>query len=331
MAGTLSRPPEPGGAEVGRVTGPEMTRAALRQSIASLLRLANADAQDVQTLLEAGSTRNAARLLRNAVTGLIEAVVASELGHVGPPETSRISQDNPLKTELRRLDAFPGLPPALQQDGRLPKPPSTTFLIGPLRDFAKVLDRLKRHFGVDLEGSGQARTADPLRPPRPEPPPATKPPGGSGRPNAGGHPRPARPASPAKAGAVQMANPPAAARSQSSLSSGSFWALVDRWKLADLDALELIGHGGGLTKTGTRPRFKLTAGESEVVAAMRSLDETLEQLELDPAKWLQAPLHPAPFGGDKPVSLILKKRLQGLRDASRYLTQMGLRLSLKGN
>ena len=333
MAGTPACPPKPGAPEAAPVTGPEMTCAALRQSVASLLRLTNGDVQDAQTLLDAGSTRNAARLLRHAVTGLIEAVVASEQGYTGPADTSRISEDNPLKADLLRLDKFPGLAPAMQQDGRLAKPPSTTFLIGPLRDVAKMLDRLKRHFGVDLEGSGQARTADPPRPsqPEPPPPPAAKPQPGAERRKADDAPPPAKAAARARPAArpAKTASPPPAARSHAGLSSGSFWALVDRWKLVDLDALRLIGHAGGLTKKGTRPRFKLTEAEAEAVAAMRSLDETLEQLCLDPAQWLQAPLRPAPFGGAKPIGLILKTRLQGLREASHYLTQMGLRLSLQ--
>jgi len=312
-----------------------MTRAALRQSIASLLRLANGDLQDAQTLLDAGTTRNAARLLRQALTGLIEATVAAEQGHTGPAGTSRIDEDNPLKADLLRLDAFPGPAAAMRQDGRLAKPPSTTFLMGPLRDAGRMLERLKRHFGVDLEGSGQARTADPPRPPPPEPPPppAAKPPRGTNRRETGRAPAPVSDPVPARAAArakpAKPASPPPAERSHAGLSSGSFWALVDRWKLADLAALDLIGHGGGLTAKGTRPRFKLSEAEAEIVAAMRFLDETLEQLGLDPAKWLQAPLRPAPFGGGKPIGLILKARLQGLREASHYLMQIGLRRSLE--
>jgi hypothetical protein len=124
--------------------------------------------------------------------------------------------------------------------------------------------------------------------------------------------------------------PKAAARaSRAGLSSGTFWSLVDHWQLPDLDALQLIGHGGGLTQKGTRPRFKLSDSEAEVVAAMRSLDATLAQLSLDPATWLSTPLRPAPFRGAAPLDVIRKGRLQGLRDVSRYLTQMSLRLSLQ--
>jgi hypothetical protein len=72
------------------MTVPAAKRMAVRQAIASLLRLAHADAQDARTLAEAGGTRNAASLLRSAISRLIEAVVASEQGYAGPPEIRRI-------------------------------------------------------------------------------------------------------------------------------------------------------------------------------------------------------------------------------------------------
>jgi hypothetical protein len=122
---------------------------------------------------------------------------------------------------------------------------------------------------------------------------------------------------------------PAIHAPRAGLSSGTFWSLVDHWQLPDLEALQLIGHVGGLTQKGTRPRFKLSDSEAEVVAAMRALDATLAQLRLDPATWLSKPLRPEPFRGAAPREVIRKGRLQGLCDVGRYLTQMSLRLSLK--
>lgn len=328
------------------VTGPAPRRTAVRQAISSLLRLASGDAQDAQTLVDAGSTRNAAALLRSAITRLIEAVVASEQGYTGPAETHRIPEDNPLKARLLRLDTFPGLPPALRQGGRLAAPPSTKSLAASLRDLSLILDQLRQHFGVDPEGDGPARTADSLRPPpeKPAPPPPPLPekpsPAASRRQEASDRPpraRPAARAATAPAPPAKRARPASKSvhqaaqsveRSQQGLSSGTFWSLVDRWELADVEALRLIGHKGGLTKKGTRPRFKLTEAEGEIVTAMRSLNETMDQLGLDSAQWLAAPLRPEPFRGATPVSVIRKRRLQGLREVSRYLTQMGLLQSL---
>jgi hypothetical protein len=142
-------------------------------------------------------------------------------------------------------------------------------------------------------------------------------------------PKPAAPASPPPLELDEPEGIKPAARNHATLSSAVFWSLVDRWKLSDLDALQMIGHEGGLTKKGTRPRFKLSSSESEIVSAMRSLDATLEQLRLDPAQWLLAPLRPDPFRSASPLEVIRRGRLQAFRDLGRYLTQMSLRLSLK--
>jgi hypothetical protein len=332
------------------MTAPAATRTAVRQAIASLLRLAHDDARDARTLAEAGGTRNAASLLHSAISRLIEAVVASEQGYTGPPEIRRIDSRNPLKPSLLRLEAFLETPSALQQDGRLAEPPSAASLLAPLGLFTETLERFVQHCGVDLDGSGPADTADPLRPavvaPTPPPPiPAPKPrraepdrrqaPGGRHSQSktrsriSAASPRPAASSPPQPEVAQAEAPAPAAHSPRTSLSSSTFWSLVDHWHLPDLDALQLIGHGGGLTRTGTRPRFKLSEGEAEIVAAMRSLDATLTQLGLNPAKWLAAPLRPEPFRGAPPLVIIRQGQLQGLRQVSRFLTQMSLRLSLK--
>jgi hypothetical protein len=320
-------------------------RASIRQVIASLLRLADADARDAQLLADAGSERNASVLLRNAVSRLIEVVVASEQGHAGPAETGRIDARNPLKARLMALDSLPADPPALLRDGRLSDPPAAASLEGAFGELRTALSCLARHFGVDTESTGPAATAEPLRSVVPASPPARKHAPAPASPKPGRQPPvKAGPAAKASTGAAGRPADTAPARQEAEdgepherptphvpagLSSGIFWSLVDHWGLPDLDALALIGHAGGLTRKGTRPRFKLTEKEAEVVAAMRSLDAALGQLGLDPAKWLLSPLRPEPFGGRPPLDVIRTGRLEGLRAVSRHVVQMGLRLSLK--
>lgn len=332
------------------MTVPAAKRTAVRQAIASLLRLAHTDARDARTLAEAGGTRNAASLLHSAISRLIEAVVASEQGYTGPPDIHRIDARNPLKPSLLQLDAFLETPSTLQRDGRLPAPPAAGSLLAPLGLFTETLERFVQHCGVDLDGSGPADTAEPLRPavaapPPPPPAPAPKPRRAeparrqvpAGRPSqskprsraAAAPPKPAASSPPSSAVAPAEAPEPAPHTPRAGLSSGTFWLLVNHWQLPDLDALQLIGHAGGLTKKGTRPRFKLSDSEAEVVATMRALDATLAQLGLDPAQWLSQPLRPEPFRGAAPRDVIRKGQLQGLRDVNRYLTQMSLRLSLQ--
>jgi hypothetical protein len=38
-----------------------------------------------------------------------------------------------------------------------------------------------------------------------------------------------------------------------------FWSLIDRWRVLDEQALELINYEGKLPTTGRRPRFRLSA------------------------------------------------------------------------
>jgi hypothetical protein len=330
------------------MTVPAAKRTAVRQAIASLLRLAHADAR---TLAEAGGTRNAASLLHSAISRLIDAVVASKQGYAGPPEIRRIDNSNPLKSSLLQLDAFLETPSTLQQGGRLAEPPAAASVLEPLGLFTETLERFVQHCGVDLDGSGPADTAEPLRPvveapPPPPPAPAPKPrraepaprkaaaDGRSSRSKtrsraAAASPQPAASSRPQPEVAPAETPEPASHFPRAGLSSGTFWSLVDHWRIPDLDALQLIGHAGGLTRKGTRPRFKLSDSEAEVVSAMRSLDATLAQLGFEPAMWLSQPLRPEPFRGAAPLDLIRKGRLQGLREVSRYLTQMSLRLSLQ--
>jgi hypothetical protein len=47
-------------------------------------------------------------------------------------------------------------------------------------------------------------------------------------------------------------------------SSATFWSLIDRWRVSDDQALELISYEGKLT-TG-RPRFRLSAEQARTVS-----------------------------------------------------------------
>ncbi len=119
-------------------------------------------------------------------------------------------------------------------------------------------------------------------------------------------------------------------RPDASLTSTFFWSLMDRWKVADLDALALIGHAGGRTKKGTRPRFKLSDAENDMVVHLRDVDDALSAAGLDSANWLREPISGTPFSGTYPLDFVTQNRVSGARQLSRYILQQGLRLSLKG-
>ena len=79
------------------------------------------------------------------------------------------------------------------------------------------------------------------------------------------------------------------------ISSPLFWSLVDRWRLPDLTALALIGHAGGLTKRGTRPRFTLADEEAHRLANLLAIDRLLVDIHVEAGAWLRRPNGAAPF------------------------------------
>lgn len=119
------------------------------------------------------------------------------------------------------------------------------------------------------------------------------------------------------------------ATAATSVPSAAFWTLMDRWQVPDLDALALIGHAGGLTKKGTRPRFRLEATEAARYAGLRALDQALEGLSLDPRRWLDTPQRPAPCRGAKPLDL-LRRDADAARQLLHALHRQGLEAGLRG-
>ncbi len=104
-----------------------------------------------------------------------------------------------------------------------------------------------------------------------------------------------------------------------SVSSAVFWSLMDRWEVADTEALRLVGHPGGLTKKGTRPRFKLDGDEVEAFLGLQEIDTALDALKLHPPSWLRQAVKEQPFGGTAPLAFLVRVRpcpASGPRSAS---------------
>lgn len=128
--------------------------------------------------------------------------------------------------------------------------------------------------------------------------------------------------------APEIAPPHFRVRPALTLTSSYFWDLMADWKVSDLDALDLIGHTGGLTKQGKRPRFRLSSDENERLALFKNIDDSLRSAGLEPMDWLRKPIPKAPFYGEAPIQLMVTRGKEGAREASRYILQQGLRLSL---
>ena len=114
-----------------------------------------------------------------------------------------------------------------------------------------------------------------------------------------------------------------------SFPSAAFWSLMDQWGVGDLEALRMIGHDGGLTKKGTRPRFRLQDEEAHAYAALRALDRALVTLGLEPKRWLGSPQNSQPFDGATPLAVLERQGAEGARLMIRGLTRQGLQAGLK--
>lgn len=324
-----------------------------RRAIANLLRLADSDLRDARVLMRNSSLRNGAMLAWSSVSHMTAATVVPEQGLPADPssmELGALDESNPVRARLKALQAGSYRERGLLPDGRLPKAPDETALRDHIERAVALLEYLSEHFEVDLDSEEPAGTVSPVRPmPPPEPsaapiaqadvPPLTPAPGEPSRHRKPGEaaPDPANrlvrpkrhkvPAAPAPTSPPKPAPepPPSAGR----VASTVFWSLMDRWGVADLDALALLGHAGGLTQKGTRPRFKLTGAENEMMAQLQDVDGALDALGLDPRKWLREPLLGAPFFGADPITFITQHQAPGTCELRHYILQQGLRLSLQ--
>jgi hypothetical protein len=218
-----------------------------------------------------------------------------------------------------------------------------------------LLKDLASRFEVDLFRDAPAGR---ILPARPEPPPPAPPPPSPPSPEvplptvprrvvppAAARTKAARPPTPAEPPSSRISvvppvrgpehppepppgiGPPAQPRAVG-ISSTAFWSLMDSWKVPDLQALDLIGHPGGLTKKGTRPRFKLAGEEVDMLHGLQEIDAALSPLGLDAPLRLNEPVEGAPFEGSTPLAFLVRTRISGLRETIRFILQHGLRMSM---
>jgi hypothetical protein len=272
------------------------TKLAVNRAVANLLRIAEADLKDAELLSSGRNPGNAPALLHLAVDRLVQAVIATErgwpVGSDGRDDLDLVPDENPLRPMLA----------SATRSGSSSGPPAVQ------KDgSAPVLpDRQKLREGIlaakALLKNLAARFEVDLF--------------------GGGIAGRATPIPPEPAPTKSAPN---------STASTSFWLLMDRWSIPDIPALELIGHLGGLTKKGTRPRFRLVGEEVDMLRGLQEIDAALVPLQLDPRDWLDQPLKAEPFGGATPMVYLTRTRLKGIRDTIRYILQIGLELSMSAS
>ena len=104
-------------------------------------------------------------------------------------------------------------------------------------------------------------------------------------------------------------------------SSATLWSLIDRWRVSDEQALELVSYRGKLPTTGQRPRFRLSAEQARIVSTMLEIDSALAAAGIDPT-WLHEPSDQMPRS---PLDLM---RAGALDEVLRSLTQATLQASV---
>jgi hypothetical protein len=102
------------------------------------------------------------------------------------------------------------------------------------------------------------------------------------------------------------------------LSAKQFWDLMERWKVADPLALDLIGFPGKVGKSGKRPRFRFSPHHKRVTTFLAEIDRALQATGRD-AGWLGKKNRAAPFAGQTPMSFMISNGIDGLEQTLELL------------
>jgi hypothetical protein len=105
-------------------------------------------------------------------------------------------------------------------------------------------------------------------------------------------------------------------------SSATIWDLMDRWDVADDQALELVRYEGKLPTAGRRPRFRLSTEQAGLMVTLLEVDRALATAGLDPS-WLHKR---SGTGTRSPLDLM---RAGAMDEVLRSLTQAALLASVQ--
>ena len=104
---------------------------------------------------------------------------------------------------------------------------------------------------------------------------------------------------------------------------------MDRWGVADETALRLLGHPGGLTSTGKRPRFTLTEEEARRLGYLREIGTSLELMFGEAGAWLKQRTSALPFNGMAPIDYMVARGAGGIAEVLRFLARFGFGQALR--
>ena len=112
------------------------------------------------------------------------------------------------------------------------------------------------------------------------------------------------------------------------LSAQQFWDTMERWRVPDAMALELIEYPGKLGAAGKRPRFRFSTRQRRITSYLPDIDATLSAAGKD-APWLHHRIAAAPFSRRTPLEHILARGMAGMADLLQVLNRTAMRKALR--
>jgi hypothetical protein len=111
------------------------------------------------------------------------------------------------------------------------------------------------------------------------------------------------------------------------LSSRQFWDLMERWRVPDASALELIEYPGKLGASGKRPRFRFTTRQQRITSYLPEIDAALSAAGRD-QRWLHRKIRTAPFSGCTPIESMVAHGMDGMATLLQLLNREAMRVAL---
>jgi len=111
------------------------------------------------------------------------------------------------------------------------------------------------------------------------------------------------------------------------LSSRQFWDILERWRVPDVIALELIEFPGKLGKEGKRPRFRFTTRQQRITSYLLEIDTALAAAGGDQT-WLHRKIQGAPFSRRTPIEHIVARGMEGMADVLQALNRTAMKAAL---
>jgi uncharacterized protein (DUF2384 family) len=104
------------------------------------------------------------------------------------------------------------------------------------------------------------------------------------------------------------------------VTGAAFWALMARWGVPDVQALQLVGQPP--SASGKRPRFALNPDQAERLEMLREVDRHATDIYQDAGQWLRRPNQTTMFAGMPPIALMAQEGREGIEAVLRHLNKM---------